>query len=220
MNPFDPDALAELRDRAKRQLRKRMKALRAAHPPAQRDQRSRAVVERVISLPEFQSAKSVALFWPLLEGHELDVRALDSAARSADKAVFYPYLEPRADAFETGFRRVFAVSELAERGRRFHEPLPSAPHALRGDIDLVIVPALAVASSGHRLGYGSGFYDATLPDVCPPAVSVAVAYDFQLLGELPFTDRDVPCAIVVTDVRVLRVEPPAVGPSGAQLLPQ
>src|SRR5688572_17012264 len=99
-----------------------MKALRAAHPPAQRDQRSRAVVERVLALPEFQNAKSVALFWPLLDSHELDVRGLDSAARQADKAVFYPYLEARGDVFETGFRRVFAVSELLERGRRFHEP--------------------------------------------------------------------------------------------------
>lgn len=193
-----------LRDRAKRQLRSRMKALRAAHPEPQRAERSRAVVERVLALPEYEAARSVGLFWPMLERQELDVRALDVAARAAQKAVYYPYLEPHGDGFVTGFRRVESTSELAERGRHFHEPPSTAPRAERGDLDVVIVPALAVASSGHRLGYGSGFYDATLPDVCPPAIAIAVAFEFQLLAELPASERDVACAVIVTDARVLR----------------
>ena len=51
--------------------------------------------------------------------------------------------------------------------------------------DVVVVPALAVAADGHRVGYGIGFYDATLPDVCPPAAAVMVAFGFQLLAEVP-----------------------------------
>jgi 5-formyltetrahydrofolate cyclo-ligase len=46
-----------------------------------------------------------------------------------------------------------------------------------------------------------GFYDATLPDVSPPATSVIVIYDFQLLGELPELEHDVACSCVVTDRR-------------------
>jgi 5-formyltetrahydrofolate cyclo-ligase len=144
------------------------------------------------------------LFWPLLDRQELDVRGLDGAARQAQKSVYYPYMDEHEDRIETGFRRVFEISELAERGRRFAEPPPEAPRASRGEIDLVIAPALAIASSGHRLGYGSGFYDATLPDFCPPAVSIAVAYDFQLLAELPVSAHDVACDMLVTDARVLR----------------
>jgi 5-formyltetrahydrofolate cyclo-ligase len=67
----------------------------------------------------------------------------------------------------------------------------------------LIVPALAVASDGHRLGYGSGFYDATLPDFCPPGRALVVAFDFQLLGELPVTSGDVASQCIVTDRRVL-----------------
>jgi 5-formyltetrahydrofolate cyclo-ligase len=203
--PFDPQALEELRERAKAQLRQRMRALRAAHPEAQRAERSRAVVERVKALPEFEAARSVALFWPLLDRQELDLRELDAALRAAGKLVYYPCLDASEEgALETGFGRVSATSELADRGRRFLEPPAGAPRAARGDVDLVITPALAIASSGHRLGYGSGFYDATLPDFCPPALSVAVAFDFQLLAELPASDHDVPCDVLVTDARVLR----------------
>ena len=203
--PFEPGALDELRERAKRQLRQSMRSLRAAYPEAQRAEKSRAVVERISALPEFMSARGVALFWPLLERQELDVRALDSAARQAQKPIYYPCLDSHEDRLETGFRPVSATSELVERGHRFAEPPPEAPRALRGEIDVLIVPALAVASSGHRLGYGSGFYDATLPDFCPPALSIVVAYDFQLLAELPVSAHDIACDIVVTDARLLRV---------------
>jgi 5-formyltetrahydrofolate cyclo-ligase len=67
------------------------------------------------------------------------------------------------------------------------------------------VPALAVSSAGHRLGYGVGFDDATLPDFCPPAASLIVAFDFQLLAELPTLDHDFACDLVVTDARTLAV---------------
>ena len=108
----------------------------------------------------------------------------------------------------TGFRLTTPPSELVERGRGFHEPPPDAPEAQRGDIDLVVVPALAVAVTGHRIGYGAGYYDATLPDVRPPALAVIVAFDFQLLAELPSEADDVACDLVVTDAGVLdaRVE--------------
>ncbi len=112
---------------------------------------------------------------------------------------------PKEGGFSTGFRQVASVTELAERGQRFFEPPPEAPAAARGEIDLLVVPALAASADGHRLGYGSGFYDATLPDFCPPASAVVVVFHFQLLGELPVTDNDVASNVVVTDRRVLEI---------------
>jgi 5-formyltetrahydrofolate cyclo-ligase len=135
----------------------------------------------------------------------VDVRTLDRAARASGKRVFYPTVERRGDREHTALAETTDPSELAARGRRFAEPPEGTPRAERGDIDLVIVPALAVAATGHRLGYGGGFYDALLPDFCPPAVAVAVAFDFQLLAELPIEEHDVRCAIVVTDARTLAV---------------
>ena len=59
----------------------------------------------------------------------------------------------------------------------------------------------------HRLGYGAGFYDSLLPDVRPPAQAVVVAFDFQLLVDLPTLPHDVPCDWVVTDTRALKAQP-------------
>ena len=42
-------------------------------------------------------------------------------------------------------------------------------------------------------------------DFCPPAKALVVAFDFQLLGELPVTAGDVASQFIVTDRRSLEV---------------
>jgi 5-formyltetrahydrofolate cyclo-ligase len=200
---FDPAALGELRSRAKRQIRRRMRGVRLAISTSALELRSQRIARELEALSLFRSARSVALFWPMEEKHEVDLRSLDSAARAADKTLYYPFMEKTEAGFLTGFRRSDDASRLEERGQRFAEPPPDAPVAARGDIDLVVVPALAAAADGHRIGYGAGYYDATLPDVCPPARSVVVVFDFQLLAELPSDEHDVSCDVVLTDARVI-----------------
>ena len=200
---FDSETLADLKYRAKKQLRMRMRGLRAAYPEGVLAQASERIVASVLALPQFSAARGVGLFWPMLERREVDVRPLASAALAAEKRVYFPFMEPTASGFRTGFAQVRDVSELAERGQRFFEPSTTAPRAERGQIELLIVPALAASADGHRLGYGSGFYDATLPDFCPPARALVVVFDFQLLGELPVTGADVASQLIVTDRRTL-----------------
>jgi len=187
VDSFDADTLADLKYRAKKQLRLRLRGLRAAYPEGLLAQASERIVASVLALPQFSAASGVGLFWPMVERREVDVRPLAQAALAAHKRVYFPFLEPMASGFRTGFAQVQDVSELAERGQ----------------IELLIVPALAVAADGHRLGYGSGFYDATLPDFCPPARALTVVFDFQLLGELPVTSGDVATQCIVTDRRML-----------------
>jgi 5-formyltetrahydrofolate cyclo-ligase len=206
MPSFDTSQVSQLAEATKVQLRKRMRALRTAHPAEALKIRSRAVVARALALPAFAAARGVALFFPMEDRKEIDLRELDAEARGLGKRVYYPFLEPRGDALVSGLRLSASLDELAERGQRFHEPPLDALEAVRGEVDLIFVPALAVAPSGHRLGYGAGFYDSLLPDVCPPGKAVAVAYDFQLLVELPTLPHDVACDFVLTDARSLARE--------------
>lgn len=200
---FDAAQVTAVAEAAKLELRKRLRAVRSAHPAEALRVRSKALVARAISLPAFEAARGVALFFPLLERKEVDLRELDAEARRRGKRVYYPGVERQGDSLVSVLRQSASLDELADRGQRFLEPPPEAARAERGDIDLVFVPALAVAPSGHRLGYGAGFYDSLLPDVRPPARAVVVAYDFQLLADLPALEHDVPCDVVVTDARTL-----------------
>lgn len=205
MKTFEVDAeeLAALGARAKKQLRARLSATRRALPQSAVLARSARIVEALASLHPIRRARGVAAFWPMDGRAEVDLRELDRRLGDAGVDRFYPFMDPRGDGFGTGFRRIDAPSDLQMRGKRFLEPPREAPVAARGDIDVVIVPALAVTPEGHRLGHGSGFYDATLPDVAPPALSIVVAFSFQLLGELFIEPHDIPCDLVVTDREII-----------------
>ncbi len=200
---FDDTQIAAVAEAAKLELRKRMRAVRSAYPAEALKARSRALVDRALAPEIFRKSRAIALSFPMADPKEVDLRALDAEARRGGKRVYYPFLEPQGDALVSGLRLTASLDELRDRGQRFFEPPPEAERAERGDVDLLFVPALAVAPSGHRLGYGAGFYDSLLPDVCPPARAIVVAYDFQLLADLPVRPHDVACDVVLTDARVL-----------------
>ncbi len=188
-----------IRRKVKAELRKRMRGVRKAAPIEACLERSKKIVAALLAEPAVASARAVALFWPIEERHEVDLRGLDASLRARGAELFYPALDPETRVMT--FRRVDDVAVLAEAGFGFAEPPLDAPEATT--LDVIVVPALAVDDRGHRLGYGAGFYDRTLPRFCPPAHAIVVAFDYQLIAEVPITEGDVATDLVVTDARVL-----------------
>jgi 5-formyltetrahydrofolate cyclo-ligase len=201
---LDPEALGDIIAQAKRHLRNRMRGLREALPERAWAVRNERVLARLHALPELARARRLALFAPMRSRREIDLTELAGHLLGRGAQLYYPFMDPVGDGYRTGFRSAASLTELVHRGRGFREPDPARVAAVRGGVDLVIVPALAAAPTGHRVGYGAGFYDATLPDVCPPARSVVVVLDFQLTVEVPTTEQDVACDFVVTESAVIR----------------
>lgn len=193
-----------IRLKVKAELRKRMRGVRRTTPLEACAARSAKIIERLTAHPAMSSANSVALFWPILARHEVDLRTLDEALRARGARVAYPGIDP--DSGEMSFRFVDDPSRLEEAGYGFSEPPADAPSA--EELDLVVVPALAVDPTGHRIGYGAGYYDRTLPRYAPPALTIAVAFDWQLIAEVPTTPGDVRVSWIVTDERVLDAAQP------------
>jgi 5-formyltetrahydrofolate cyclo-ligase len=199
MEPFT-DVEALLRHKAKAVLRQRASTLRKTLPAEAIAKRSALIVEHIAALPEIEAATSVALFYPMEQRHEIDLRDLDASLRARKKRIAYPTIDPTTRVMT--FRFTAKLSEVEIRGMMFAEPPHTAEEA--ASLDVIIVPALQVDARGHRIGYGAGFYDRTLPRYLPGARTVIVAFDFQLIPEVPVTEGDIACDIVVTDRRVLR----------------
>ncbi len=199
--PLDSETTAILAERAKRELRKRARGVRAGIPKAALQERSLALVAKLRELPSLKEAKRVALFHPIEEKREVDLRTLDVELRARGVSVCYPAFDAERNM---SFKDPGSLESLVDLGNGFLEPIESLPAA--DALDVIVVPALLVDPRGYRLGYGGGFYDRTLPSYCPPALAVCVVYDFQLAAELPISARDVKVGLVVTDRRVLPVE--------------
>jgi 5-formyltetrahydrofolate cyclo-ligase len=185
----------------KSELRRQLEAARLGLSSPDRALRSRRICEKLAALSWLAEARGVALFWPLLSRGEVDVRPLDLSLRDAGKTVYYPFVDVGQVGRRFGFRVVRVPTTLVGRGHGFAEPDPREAVAERGDLDLVVVPALGVAPNGHRLGHGAGFYDTVLPAHRPPARAVVVAFDLQVVNELPVLEHDQACDLVVTDER-------------------
>lgn len=200
---FIPSSAEEiLRRRVKIELRKRIRGLRNTMPASACAERSARICAALEKLEVVQRAGAAALFWPMLSRHEVDLRALDAAMRARGARIAYPSID---DAGAMTFRFAETTEHLEDRGKGFHEPPADAPEAGPGELAVVVVPAIALDPRGHRIGYGAGFYDRTLPRFVPAARTIGVAYDFQLVAEVPETEGDVPMDVVVTDARVIEV---------------
>ncbi len=194
-----------MRERAKAMMRRRARSVRASVPANALEERSARLRERLASLPSFASASSFGLFWPIERHKEVDLRPLAESLLASGKRVAFPRIAELEGPLS--FAWVSDTSTLAERGHGFAEPDESAEGAVA--LDVVVVPTLLVDGRGHRLGYGAGYYDRTLPRFCPPGLAVAVAFDFQLAAEIPTLEGDVAVDVVVTDTRAFNVPPSA-----------
>jgi 5-formyltetrahydrofolate cyclo-ligase len=201
MEDFDPEALKILSYRAKAALRKRARALRNTIPAeaiAERSARIRATLE---GLPVVAAARRIGLFWPIVRRNEVDLRPLSAALRARGVLVAYPAIDQATGVMT--FRLPPDPEAMEDRGLGFHEPSPEDPET--PELDVIVVPALQVDARGYRIGYGAGHYDKTLPRFCPPARSVGVVFDFQVISEVPITEGDVAIDMVVSDERVIEV---------------
>jgi 5-formyltetrahydrofolate cyclo-ligase len=88
---------------------------------------------------------------------------------------------------------------------RFNIPEPDDKARERRP-DLVLVPLLAFDASGHRLGYGAGYYDRYLREARSKRTisAIGIAYAGQELPELPHEETDEVLDAVVTEAGVRR----------------
>ena len=92
------------------------------------------------------------------------------------------------------FHRVPDDGVLAPGAFGIHEPLPTWPRVAP---EVLLVPLLAFDTSGHRLGYGGGFYDRTLEKLDIPAIGIA--YAGQEVASLPAEVHDRRLDMILTE---------------------
>lgn len=80
--------------------------------------------------------------------------------------------------------------------------IPIPPESAEAvDPDVLLVPGLTYDRQGYRLGYGGGFYDRTLEKlrVIKTVTAIGVAYQAQLVDQVPLGEHDAPLDYIMTD---------------------
>jgi 5-formyltetrahydrofolate cyclo-ligase len=176
-----------------------MRGVREALPDSACDARSAEIAKRLLALAELERAETVLAFASIR--NEVRTQTSMQAAWAAGKRVALP----RVVGDELQLHLVASDTVLVEGAFSVPEPPETATRVQPDEVDFALVPALAVDPRGYRIGYGGGYYDKLIPRL-GHACTCALAYDFQLIAEVPDLPFDVAVDLVVTDERVIRAE--------------
>ncbi|MDD9938045.1 MAG: 5-formyltetrahydrofolate cyclo-ligase [Myxococcales bacterium] len=180
-------------------IRARMLQHRAALEPRRCSAHSRALCERLLALPVLRGAACVAGY-RAFRGEIDPASALAAAARRGARIAL-----PRMDgAGELTLHAHSPDDSLARNRFGIEEPAVTSAVVSTVDVEVILVPAVAVDPQGHRLGFGRGFYARLLPRL-PRARAIAVVHDFQVLEQVPADAHDVPMHAIVSEARTLHV---------------
>lgn len=161
-------------------------------------ERSKLIVENLFLLPEFFRADTVHTYISS-KNNEVDTHELIRLLLKQKKRVVAPIAD-RATR-QLHHSEIFSLSEVGTASFGILEPRIYRPVAV-ADIQVIVVPALAVDRNGSRIGLGAGFYDRFLHDVQLPTVTLA--YDFQVVDKVPTEQTDVPVSFIVTDREIIK----------------
>lgn len=79
---------------------------------------------------------------------------------------------------------------------------PASDEEWTGKVDVCITPGLGFTETGKRLGFGRGYYDQWFAGH-PSGQRIAVAFECQVVPDLPVDEHDMPVNCIVTERRII-----------------
>jgi len=165
-------------------------------------ERSKAIIKRLYSLPEYKEAKNI-LFYVSVNTEVDTHKAIKELLAENDKTIIVPYVLKN--------NKILQLSELKdfnELERKTFDILePKDAYIRKYDpekLDLIIVPGLVFDPSGNRIGYGHSYYDNFLKTLKNIPTTIGLAYDFQIVEKIPSKQHDIPVDIIVTEKTELK----------------
>ncbi|HWB53611.1 MAG TPA: 5-formyltetrahydrofolate cyclo-ligase [Tepidisphaeraceae bacterium] len=187
-------------DQSKREIRDRLRKQLAAMSEGDRHSRSATACSLVTGSPEFAAAGVVMLY--LSTPTEVDTAPIALRCWQQSKTVVVPKVS-------WDQRRMLPVEinslqdSMMTTGPGVREPVAGNPVPTEF-IDLVIVPGLGFTAAGQRIGRGMGFYDRFLAQNDFVGVSCGLAFELQIVTNLPILEHDMPLNMLVTDTGIRR----------------
>ena len=186
---------------SKEQIRKDIAKVVGALTEKQRNERTRAIESRLFEFANFLEARIALLY---VHG-ENEVRTQNIIRKSFDlnKIVVLPAFKAE-HLMVTTFKVDAPDKDLVMGPRGVLEPDPAGckPVPLQR-IDIAIIPGWAFDEKGVRLGSGQGYYDRFIPELPITTRKVALAFEEQVVPQIPTEPHDRHVDIIITNKRTI-----------------
>ena len=190
----------------KKNLRFKLQRQRKSLSVAQNKILSHNIRQQIKASSVFQSAQHIAFYTPVKgEANPLPLQ------KNSDKKFYLPLLSSQKKR-HLFFVKIDSNTQYKNNIYDIPEPLYQTENIIpTEDLDLVIMPLVAMDREGNRLGMGGGYYDRSfefkknLPTNSKPAL-MGFAYDFQLVDNLSAEAWDIPLDYIVTNKEFISIK--------------
>ncbi|QPJ60589.1 MAG: 5-formyltetrahydrofolate cyclo-ligase [Candidatus Nitronauta litoralis] len=184
---------------SKAKIRQQMSCLRKGLLPEDIEKKSGEIARKTVQLNMFRAAKTVMVYRALPD--EVQTEEIIALARRIGKQVCIPYVLKGHN--KLGVARWPNETEGWVAGP-FGIQQPEPARFISPDVlDLVLAPGLAFDCNGGRLGYGKGYFDQLFTSTRPDCLRLGLAFDFQVIDDVPMDTNDQALNGVITDKRTL-----------------
>jgi 5-formyltetrahydrofolate cyclo-ligase len=155
------------------------------------------IANQVLSMPIWDFS-FYHIFLSIVKNKEVDTQPLLSLLQGKDKNIVVPKTYPQ------GVLKNYLLTDgTLIRANQIGIPEPEDGIEIgENQIDVVFVPLLAFDESGHRVGYGGGYYDGFLKKCRPQTVKIGLSF-FQAVDKIEDTnENDIPLNYCVTPEKI------------------
>ena len=181
---------------AKQALREKLRAMRARLPVEKRYEYSKKIERHLYNLDEVRHA--TAFFIYVSHASEVETHSIIRWALM-DKIVAVPKI-CASKTMEA--HRLTGWEALRPATLGILTPVDSVLYS--GSIDVAITPGLGFTLSGNRLGFGRGYYDHWFA-THPVKLKVGLAFEAQIVDQMPTDATDIQVDVILTEKRTIRV---------------
>ncbi len=184
---------------AKTALRDQLVTARRRRPLAEVGEAAEGIADVLLQHPDLRRAATVAAYVSV--GTEPGTSVLLDRLRAAGKRVLLPVTLRDLDLDWAAYEG--PASLAAARFGLLEPTTPTLGVDAIATPDVVLVPAMAVSWSGHRIGKGGGCYDRALARVPVGTFTCVLVYDDELGVDVPVEAHDRPVTAAATPTRVV-----------------
>lgn len=184
-------------EKQKSSLRKRILALRRAQSSRDIEKKSDNIKGELFTFSTFDEAETI-LFYLAVKDEVQTEKMIEESLRK-DKRVVVPFIDwQRKEILPSEIKDLakdvkIGILKIPQPKKNFYSPFSPA------SIDLVIIPGVVFDRKGNRLGFGGGFYDRFLGKLSDTTKLVGLAFELQLVDNVPSQSHDVAVDYLITE---------------------
>jgi 5-formyltetrahydrofolate cyclo-ligase len=159
------------------------------------------IENRLFEFANFREANISLLYMP--HDNEVDTKPIIQRCLDYNKLIVLPAFN--IDNFTMTLLKVDNLGDDLKSGPRgILEPDPNHCKVVPIErIDIAILPGIALDEKGGRIGSGEGYYDRLVPRLPITTRKVALAYECQIVQQIPMESHDKHVDIIITEERII-----------------